>query len=338
MKHGSLSFKYPFPCVVAPHFPYLCIPKIMTMWFFNKKKNAAVRAVGPVPDAVPWKERYLELLVALGDMYPYGMTQLLSEAGEEREFRWQWDDWVQTIGRHQDYIFSNIGRIRSLEKQTFIHQARMLLDLPTPSVILENVVKVRSMVEGWERTERLGLPYFALADYIPSRVKGVGADVWDVRNLVWHFKCDIERTTPMQHAEAMQTVLERMAAVLQSTFGPELQGLTLVCIPASSTVANDVRFAEFAERLCHATGMKNAHGHLRIIGRKKPKHLGRGPGVKVELDNDWFRYRKVLFIDDIITTGGGYEFQAELMRVARAFVIGAVFIGHTIGTDDGSHQ
>lgn len=303
------------------------------MWFFKKNGNAADRPGVPQPDVTPWKERYMDLLVALGDMYPYGMTQLLSEVGEERDTRWQWDDWVQTIGRHQDYIFRNIGRIRSLEQQTFIRMGRLMHDFPVPSVIVENVAKVRSMVAGWERTERLGLPFFALADYMPSRIKNVGTDVWDLRNLVWHFKCDIERTTPMQHAEAMQTVLERMAAVLQRTFGPELQGLTLVCIPASSAVANDVRFAEFAERLCRVTGMSNAHGHLRVIGRKRPKHVGPSSGVKVELDSDWFRYRKILFIDDIITTGSGYEFQAGLMRETRAFVIAAMFIGHTVSTD-----
>lgn len=306
------------------------------MWFFGKRKKSADRQSGPEPDVTHWKDRYLNLLVTLGDIYPYGMTELLSEVGECRDIRWRWDDWVQTIHLHQDYIFNNISRLGELEKRTYIHHARMLLDLPVPSVILENVAKVRSMVAGWERTERIGLPFLALADYIPARIRKEEAGVWNIRKLVWHFKCDIKRTTPGQHADAMQTVLEKLPAILEQTFGPELEGLTFVCIPASSTVVNDIRFAEFAERLCHATGMTNAHGHVRIIGTKTPKHTGKSKGVRIELDTEWFKYRKILFFDDIITTGSGYEYQAGLMKEARAFVIGAVFIGHTVRTDKDS--
>lgn len=311
-------------------------PKRVTMWFFSKNKKKEDRQGGPAPDDTPWKEHYLNLLVAVGDMYPYGMTQLLAEVGEERDIRWQWDDWVQTIEKHQSYIFKHIGRIRSLDNQVYLKKGQMVHDLPVPSLVLENVAKVRSMVSGWERTERMQMPFFALADYIPARIKNTDAGAWEIRNLVWHFKCDVERTTARQHVDAMQTVLERLSEILERTFGPELPGLTLVCIPASSTVANDVRYAEFAERLCRMTGMGNAHGHVRIIGKKTPKHLGKSAGVKVELDTDWFRYRKILFFDDIITTGNSYEDHASQMREARAFVIGAVFIGHTVSPEEGS--
>ena len=321
-----------FPCVC--HILFTFVPKQLFMWFFGKNKKLTEQS-NDREELEYWKEKYMSLLMTLGDMYPYGMIQLLSEIGEERNVRWNWNDWCRTIRNNQNYIFKNINRLKQLEKKTFYSHGEMRYILPLPEHVLQNVSKVRSMVEGWERTEQLKLPFLALTDYIPARIRNTDARTWESRNLVCNFKCDIEKTTAQQHAEAIQTVLERMRELLENTFGNELQGLTLVCIPASSAITNDVRYAEFAERLCRATKMVNAHGHIRINGTKTPKHLGKSAGVGVELDREWFRYRKILFFDDIITTGRGYEFQAGLMREARAFVIGAVFIGHTIDTDKG---
>ena len=304
------------------------------MWFFGKKWEKPDHTETERQDMV-WREKYMDVVKALGQMYPFGMMELLAEIGETREIRWNLDDWNRTICRNEQYICENIGRLKELDRRMFNVNGHYWMDLPVPDVTIQHAARLSRLVESWPRTRTDALPYHALADYIPARTRTAAKEVWDIRKKVWHFKCDVERTSPLEHAIAMQQVIEEAADVLLRTFGDETKGLTLVCIPASSAVNNDIRYAEFAERLCRKTGMKNAQGHIRVIGTKIPKHLGRTKGVKLEIDQDWFCYRKIMFFDDIITTGGGYEFHAGLMKTARAFVIGALFIARTVDADSG---
>ena len=293
---------------------------------------------------VDWKERYMHTLFAMTANYPYAVARILEGCGVETSWFYQTDtpgrdgywppDIVEAIHQQHNIIYSSINHLRENNKEILEEGWGDKDKRCVPSFILDSVRHVRELVADWPRCEPDGLPYRTLTDYYPVRTGTASETHWKSRKRVWDFKYDLQRTTPLQHAKAMTEILDWTEELLKETFGTSLTGLVFVCIPASSQQAYTLRFHEFSTLLCHRTGMLDAWPHVSIRGERGAAHKGEHGRVNIRLDRSWFKYRKILLFDDIITTGKSFIKYADIFHRMDAFVIGGVFIGKTVSVQE----
>ena len=91
-------------------------------------------------------------------------------------------------------------------------------------------------------------------------------------------------------------------------FGSEVKNIVFACIPASSAAKNEIRYKEFAAMVCRLTGAINAYDHIHVEGERLAVHekfdQKKLQLVQViEFDKEFFKGKKVLCFDDILTKG-----------------------------------
>ena len=155
---------------------------------------------------------------------------------------------------------------------------------------------------------------------------------WNDRWLVWNFKNTPGKTSASAHNNALNTVIPRMKSILTSTFGIQLlKDLTFVCIPASSAIKTELRYAEFSKRICEETGMINAYDHITVVSSTTEKKFG-GSGICTEslaFDDYYFKGRYILLFDDVITKGESMLRFKRKMEELGANVIAGFSVGRT---------
>ena len=108
--------------------------------------------------------------------------------------------------------------------------------------------------------------------------------------------------------------------------------LTLVCVPASNKVSNQIRYKKFMEYVCNSTSLDNSYEHISIIKEKTPKHLGGTDDMVYQLDADYFQGKQVIIFDDLWTTGSSILKMKRLLENLGAKVVCAVTLGKTMYT------
>lgn len=120
----------------------------------------------------------------------------------------------------------------------------------------------------------------------------------------------------------------------------DLTDVVIVCIPASTEYAHIRRWKRFSQMLSAATGAIDGFNHVRVIGNRKRAHITGdyelATNIKhiVNIDNDYFKGRNVLVIDDIYTTGRSSDAFIGAMQSAEANVVMSMFLAKTIRFDD----
>lgn len=193
----------------------------------------------------------------------------------------------------------------------------------------------RKLITGTNSWNLLGgsLRYNYLLKYYPTTCDiDATESEWADRWTVWNFKNTPGKTSPSDHQRALNTVIPQIKSKLISTFGSEaLKYLTLVCIPASSSVKTQARYKDFSYRLCSETGMNNAYDKMQVVSSSTEKKFG-GSGIsadKVSFDSSYFRGKYVLLFDDVITKGDSMLRFKKRMEELGATVIGGFSIGKT---------
>ena len=75
--------------------------------------------------------------------------------------------------------------------------------------------------------------------------------------------------------------------------------------------------------------MKNGYGYIEIIKDATPKHLG-GTGVPtLQFDENYFKGKKILLFDDIITKGNSMLRFKQKLESLGATIIAGISIGKT---------
>jgi predicted amidophosphoribosyltransferase len=111
--------------------------------------------------------------------------------------------------------------------------------------------------------------------------------------------------------------------------------VTFCCIPASSAYATARRYKKFSAMVCELCGADNAFDHVHVYGKKAKKHNSREHIVSdfadydVHIDEDYFKGKKVVIFDDLVTTSETAERFKERIEIAGGKVIGAFFLAHT---------
>lgn len=155
---------------------------------------------------------------------------------------------------------------------------------------------------------------------------------WEDRKTVWNFKNTPGKTSSTAHKRALDNVIPLIISKLITTFGKgSLKYLTLVCIPASTSLKTEARYKDFSKRLCEETGMTNAYDKIRVVAASEEKKFG-GSGINTAnlyFENSFFRGKYVLLFDDVITKGDSMLRFQRKMEELGAVVVGGFSIGRT---------
>ena len=198
--------------------------------------------------------------------------------------------------------------------------------------IRERVCTLKNCVSEWPALYG-GLHYTYLVNYFPtSCIFEATQSEWNDRWLVWNFKNTPGKTSASAHINALNIVVPRMKSILTSTFGIRLlKDLTFVCIPASSAIKTELRYAEFSKRICEETGMTNAYDHITVVSSTTEKKFG-GSGIctdSLAFDGHYVKGRYILLFDDVITKGESMLRFKRKMEELGANVIAGFSVGRT---------
>lgn len=201
--------------------------------------------------------------------------------------------------------------------------------------------RISLAVSSWEKIPRSSIPHVYLLRYYPmtSEIDATERE-WHDRHIIWAFKNDPDKRPRMSYSQALEEIVPTITEKLTSCFGDLLPEFTFVCIPASTAEKNKSRYEIFSDSICKETNMQNAYSHISVILDRLAKHnriiklSGSNPisPFNVEFDKDYFRGRKIILFDDILTTGASMRLYAERLSLLGAKVIGAITIGKTFHT------
>lgn len=178
--------------------------------------------------------------------------------------------------------------------------------------------RLEAAVQDWERV--WGIPYYFYYWYYPKRFANVSVASSMARYLVYSFK----------DGRSCLQVIKMIKQKMSETFeADDLQHLSFVCIPASTIAANRIRYKGFSDMICNELGMEDAFEHIHIIKEKEPSHLGGTGQAEYGYDKDFFKGKRIIIFDDVVTTGGSLNAFNNKMVELGARVICAISIGRT---------
>lgn len=108
--------------------------------------------------------------------------------------------------------------------------------------------------------------------------------------------------------------------------------LCFVCLPASTTDHNELRWKSFSENICNTLKISNGFPHIRIVKDGTPKHLSKTHtqiAPEIEIDQDFFQNKNILLFDDIVTTSQtGNNFACQFKN--RDGILGLLALARTL--------
>lgn len=165
-------------------------------------------------------------------------------------------------------------------------------------------------------------------DYLPQRFAPTSLTDEQVRSFIYKFK-NGDKMAAKHAAKLVATLLWRW-------YSHNCSDYVIVCVPSSNASEYKKRFSYFAAVVADRCAQDNAMAHVHIWGKREALHRSAGHVVRdtddycVTVDDDFFRGRKVIIFDDLITTGTTADNFAEQLKAAGADVRGGLFLAQTI--------
>lgn len=128
-----------------------------------------------------------------------------------------------------------------------------------------------------------------------------------------------------------QIVIEKLKSDLD-----DLSNTIFLCIPASTAEKNKVRFENFSNNVCSATGMINGFGLVENNSDRMAYHV---TGEKIKTfhwkfyNQEFFKGKDVIVFDDILTRGDSMHYMIACVRALGANVRCCITLGKTIKPD-----
>lgn len=165
---------------------------------------------------------------------------------------------------------------------------------------------------------------FNFFDYLPTKYKASSRD-WQVRNFVWAFK----------DGKCAVSAAQLVAKKIREQYGNGASDIVFACIPASSQRKNEIRYKQFSEEVARLSGAVSAYDHITVEGERLAIHESKsGKHVNnvqvVNFDKEFFKGKKVLVFDDVITRGYSYARFACHLETLGASVLGGMFLARTL--------
>jgi predicted amidophosphoribosyltransferase len=187
-------------------------------------------------------------------------------------------------------------------------------------------------VESWRSHSNSSLKHLFFYDYYSyaNYKNNASPGMWEVWRTVWHFKNDPNKNVSnIEHDMALRKVTNLVETALRNTFGSKTEYLTLVCLTASTQRKTEMRYKDFADKICKDLNMINAYPYIQVIEGGSAKHDGGDGSRRVSYDRYFFSGKYVVLFDDVRTTGHSLEQERQTMEELGAKVICAITIAQT---------
>ena len=122
---------------------------------------------------------------------------------------------------------------------------------------------------------------------------------------------------------------------LRQWYGDKAKDLVVVPVPCSSMAQYRFRFSYFCVVVANTLGQANPMQHVTILGKRTAAHRNpahtvvKDDNYEVQVDGDFFKGKKVVIVDDIISSGRTADDFANLLEQAGAEVKGGIFFAKT---------
>ena len=167
---------------------------------------------------------------------------------------------------------------------------------------------------------------YALLDYVPKRFLNRAT----FEQIVAHYAILSFKDGRNVHSRwAAELFAHALSAV-------DMNGIVVVCVPASTRYSHIRRWKRFSQQLCRLTGAADGFDRVQVSGSRKRAHVTGdyelATNIKhyVHIDAAFFKGKRVLVIDDIYTTGQSSKAFIGAIEAAGATVIGAMFLAKTV--------
>ena len=164
---------------------------------------------------------------------------------------------------------------------------------------------------------------YYLLDYVPVSAQNYGycptEEDWMDRHEVWHFK----------DGNCSSRILRGLAQGIRQLSSPSC----VVCfVPASTKAKTESRYAGVASKLQEMTGIPCSYQAIIKATDSQAGHLGGrqvDPAAAFTFDADFFRGKKVILIDDVVTRGNTLEGTARRLLEKGAREVVALTVART---------
>ncbi len=124
---------------------------------------------------------------------------------------------------------------------------------------------------------------------------------------------------------------------LRQWYGDKARELVVVPVPCSSMAQYRYRFAYFCVVVANTLGQLNPMQHVTILGKRtaahrNPAHTAQEDNYEVQIDTSFFKGKKVVVVDDIVSSGATADRFAQQLEEAGAEVKGGIFFAKTKNT------
>ena len=122
---------------------------------------------------------------------------------------------------------------------------------------------------------------------------------------------------------------------LRQWYGDKAKDLVVVPVPCSSMAQYRFRFSYFCVVVANTLGQANPMQHVTILGKRTAAHRNpahtvvKDDNYEVQVDGDFFNGKKVVIVDDIISSGRTADDFAKMLEEAGAEVKGGIFFAKT---------
>lgn len=134
-----------------------------------------------------------------------------------------------------------------------------------------------------------------------------------------------------QLKEGAQMVISK----LRQWYGDKARELVCVPVPCSSMAQYRFRFSYFCVVVANTLGQANPMQHVTILGKRSAAHrnpahtIVKDDNYEVQVDGEFFKGKKVVIVDDIVSSGRTADDFAKVLEDAGAEIKGGIFFAKT---------
>ena len=172
----------------------------------------------------------------------------------------------------------------------------------------------------------MNFSYFYTREYLPTRYSASESD-WENRRAVWNFK----------DGACSPSVLSDLTRYVNSIVGSGRKSDYVICfIPASTRAKTENRYASVARQLTARTDVEATLFAITKTVDSAAGHLsGKSgdPTADFSFNSSYFRGKKVILIDDVITRGKTFGDTARKLIANGANTVTGLFVAKTVNPD-----
>lgn len=168
-------------------------------------------------------------------------------------------------------------------------------------------------------------PYKHLMEYLPQRYSATPAQDRD-RKTVYSFK----------NGKYSDYVKDKMCEYINELTSKDKCNWVVAFIPASTSIKTSQRYSELAKYIQQTTGVETSLEGIINKLDVASKHISgqvNNPREVFTFNKSTFCDKKVILIDDVITSGHSFERSANVIKSLGAVSIHGLFVAKTINPD-----